>query len=1141
MNIIVRNNKSEVICFTLEDISTFSSVCIMNISKKFTGILLTTILLNTLLLSTYGQLSNRIQEQIRFNYINIDNGLNNNRVRGLGQDNYGFIWIGTSKGISRFDGYKVITYDKYFQDTGYVNFSETRAILCDHQGTVWVVGIYGICYFDWAKETFVFFSHEGIEGDITYCGDADIDKNGNIWFGTNLGILRFNPANENFQLFVQEKDNPNAPERGVIDKIIATSNLHIWYGFKSNGVGYYNPEEDKFTHFRTSSDPSSLGENRTERLYEDTEGNIWIGHNNKGASKYSYTSKRFYRYMPEPGRKESGRIRGITEDKQGNFWFGTQAGLYLFNKDFETFKRYAYAEHPISTLSHNSIQTMLVDDQEGLWLGTFAGGVSYSNLNSSGIIKYEYSKIPSEYYLNDKSVYSLAFDNNDNIWAGTENGGLNYLDRNSGKFTYFTYDPIDTNSPRSNNIKDIVVDKNDFVWFGTYKGGMSKYDPLTSRFTHYQKSDYYPQGFTDESIFVLHQDVVNDDWLWIGATRNLYLFHKETETIEQVNQESPDFINTPEFVRIYSICHTTDNKVIFGADKLMILDRMTNTFKNISEVNGRRIDQTNFVLVDKHGYLWAAINTSFIIRYDLEKDEAKLFDKSQGLPEIDYLEGAEDNEGNLWLSTNKGIWKLENIIENQDTFNIVHYDNSDNVQSLEFIFHSKAVSSSGEILFGGANGFNSFIPGKVKPNPYLPNVIITRLSIAGNQVHVDEKIEGKKILNKPIMESKNLRFHHKIKVFTFHFAGFHYVAPENNQFKYMLEGYDEDWQYADANIRSATYSNIPRGNYTFKVDASNNNGKYSGTPFEIQIKITPPFWKTIWFIGIIIILIGLLIYTFIQFRERQLKNDKEILQQELEKGKKEIENSRNEIEKTRLALEEKEKLERVQKWHNEGLAKFSEILTREKNNLEKLTQNIINNMVEFVGVQQGGIFLANDTNDGQIQLELTASYAFNEEMLNEKNILAGEGQVGACFSNKKILQIDNLPDSYIKLSSGLGESILPYLLLMPIMYDELVVGVLELASFEKLEEYKVNFLEKVNESIVSIVSNLKAQQTIEAMLEKSKIQTEELISQEEEMRQNMEEMLATQEEAGRREEQLNTEIDKYKQKCKELEKKLRSK
>jgi ligand-binding sensor domain-containing protein len=1109
--------------------------------KHLTKFLFFAFLTQLQILPVLGQLSNRIHEQFHFKYITVDDGLNNNRVRGLAQDKFGFIWIGTSKGVARFDGYSVVNYTNYITDTGLVNFEETRAIHTDKEGTLWSVGIYGICYFDWAKNAFVFFTNEELEQDINYCGELGEDSKGNLWFATRIGIVKYNPVTREIQLFPQEDNNPKAPRTGRLEKLIVTSKDHVWYGYARRGVGYYIPEKDIFRHFRSTSDPETPAEDRVERLYEDKDGNIWVGHNNNGASKYNYTTSTFTRYMPEPNRKESGRVRGIIEDSQGNFWFGTQAGLYLFDRNIETFRRYAYAEHPISTLSHNSIQTMMVDNQEGLWIGTFAGGVSYTNLNSSGIVKYEYSKIPSEYYLSDKSVYALAFDNHDNIWVGTENGGLNYLDRTSGKFTYLQYDPFDTNTIRSNNIKSIYVDKEGIVWIGTYKGKMSKYNPSDSLFTHYQKTDEYPQGFDDESIFIIQPDVMDDNILWICSTNKLYMFNKETEEKTEIKPDSTDFTNVPEFSRVNSICNTTDSKMIFGSDKIMILDRSAGNFKDISTINNIRISQVDFVLIDKHGFLWAAINTSFIVRYDLQKSEALVFDHSKGLPEIDYLQGAEDADGNLWISSNKGIWKLENIIENQDTFNIVHYDKSDNVQSLEFLFHSKAVNPSGEILFGGINGFNSLIPQKVKPNPYVPNVVVTKLLIAGDEVGVGEKIGGKVICDKPIMEMQKLHFNHKIKVFTFHFAGLHYVAPENNKFKYKLEGYDKDWQYTDAHVRSATYSNIPRGNYVFKVDASNNNGKWSEKPFSFQVRVTPPFWKTIWFLLLIMVLIGIIIYVLVQFRENQLKRDKEILEKELNKGKEEIEKSRNEIERTRLALEEKEQQETIQKWHNKGLARFSEILTREKDDLVKLSQDLINNLVEYTGVQQGGIFLEKNDGKGEVKLELVANYAFSSEMLEKKIIMLGEGQVGACYANKKMIQVDKLPDSYIKLSSGLGESGLPYLLIMPIVYDEQAVGVLELASFEKVEDYKIEFLRKINESIVSVVSNLKANEIIQEMLDKSKIQAEELISQEEEMRQNMEEMMATQEEASRRERVLKDEIEKQKERCKELEAKLKKK
>ncbi|MBN1180772.1 MAG: GAF domain-containing protein [Bacteroidales bacterium] len=1091
--------------------------------------------------SSYGQLSNRIHEQLTFKYLTIDEGLNNNRVRGLVQDNYGFIWIGSRKGINRFDGYELKSYARFYNDTANFELTETRGIFCDSKHTLWAVGIYGICYFNWAEDRFIQFSHEELNVDINNCGGLDEDKNGNIWFATNDGLLMYNQEKDEVKLYTQDENNPMAPGRGTMDKIIVSDQNYVWYSFTRDGVGYLDQETGVFTQFYSTDDPGSPGENRNERLYKDRRGDIWIGHNNNGLSKYSYATGKFMRYFPEPERIESGRVRGIIEDRQGNFWIGTQGGLYLFNKKDESFRRYAYADHPISTLSHNSIQTMIVDNQDGLWLGTFAGGVSYTNLNSSGIIKYEYSKIPSEYYLNDKNVYSLTFDHEGNIWVGTENGGLNFLNINTGKFTYFTHDPDNRNTPLSNNIKDIYVDEDGKVWFGTYKGGLSVYNPETGNFKHYQQSPEFPEGLSDETIFIVYPDVMDDNIIWVCATNRLYMFNKQEGFFTVILPETPGFTNTPTFNRIFSAIKAPDNKMVFGGNKLIILDRNTNNFTVYPTINGNSISQIDFVVLDKYNFLWAGINTSYIVRFDMENEEFIVFDTTRGLPEMDYLEGAPDENGNLWLSTNQGIWKLEKIIENQDSFKIVHYDNSDNVQSLEFLYHSKAMSPDGEILFGGINGFNSFYPEKVKPNPYLPNVIITKLTAVGKEVKVGEKVMGKVLLEKPIMETTGLRFNHKIKIFTFHFTAFHFVAPENNKFKYILEGYDDGWQYTDANIRSATYSNIPRGDYIFKVDATNNNGKWSGKPFSIKVKIIPPFWKTIWFYSIIAIILGFLVFLFVKWRERQLKHDKEILEDKLKKGQEQIDKSKHEIEKQRLALEEKERQEREMKWYNEGLAQFADLLREDKDDLKQLTQKLIKKIIKYIEVEQGAIFLEQKGEETESRLELFAHYAINGEILKEKSIVTGEGQIGACFKSREVIQLDNLPDDYCKLCSGLGETKLPNLLLLPIMHDENIVGVIEMASFKKVEAYKIGFLQKINESIVSVVTSAKASQVIKDILEKSQMQTEQLRSQEEEMRQNMEEMKATQEEADRREKQWQEEAEKYRKLSEQLKKELHKK
>ncbi|MDW7694828.1 two-component regulator propeller domain-containing protein [Flammeovirgaceae bacterium SG7u.111] len=896
----------------------------------------------------YGQLSNRIHEQLRFKYITIDDGIANNRVRGLGQDKYGFIWIGTRKDISRFDGYSVKSYTQFYReaDSTFVDFDESRDIFSDSRGTLWAVGRYGICYFDWVKDQFVTFNV--LEKNlVTQCSEVGEDSKGCLWFSTNRGILKYDPNTQKPELFTQEDDYPKAPKEGSLFKLVVASNDDVWFGYLKNGVGRYSAEEGVFYHYTSlPTDPTTLGENRIERLYEDKEGNIWVGHNNNGASKYDYESGTFKRYMPEKERKESGRVRGIVEDSQGNFWFGTQAGLYLFDKEAETFRRYAYAEHPMSTLSHNSIQTMMVDNQEGLWLGTIAGGVSYTNLNSSGIVRYDYSKIPSEYFLNDKSVYSLAFDKNEDIWVGTENGGLNFLNRNTGKFTYFRFDPDDNNTPRSNNIKDIHIDGRGVVWFGTYRGGMSKYNPYTNQFKNYLTTDKYPKGKGDETIYCVFPDNIDDDLLWVATTDQLFTFDKQKEIFTLVNPNNPDYSNAPDRLRIKDVCHAPDDKLVFGTRGVFILNRKTNEFDMITEVEGDRINTTDFVMVDSKGFLWASINSEYLIRVDLDTKEILKIDEGKNLPKkVSYLEAAEDHEGNLWLSSSNGLYKFEGIIETPESFVVHHYDKSNNVQSREYNYHSIAVSPSGEILFGGINGFNSFQPKNVKPNPYKPNILMTEFEVFGNEVGVGENVEGEVLLEKPIQEVQELELHHKIDIFSFYFTGLHYVAPQNNKYKYKLEGFDKDWKVVDASVRAVTYSNIPSGEYVFKVDGTNNDGVWSDAGVSLKVTMLPPWWETWWFRLIAAVLVVGGSVGFYRYRTYALKQQKKLLEKKVTERTTELQKANEEIHvRNEEMAQQAEELEQQRDYlqnANEAISQKNELITSSINYAQRIQEAIL--------------------------------------------------------------------------------------------------------------------------------------------------------------------------------------------------------
>ncbi|MFO7655778.1 MAG: two-component regulator propeller domain-containing protein, partial [Bacteroidales bacterium] len=883
-----------------------------------------------------GQFSNRIHEQLRFKKFTIENGLANDRVIGITQDNYGFMWFGTLKGVSKYDGYEFKSYLRYYTDENDSIGSLITGIYqakCDTNGTVWMAGLFGICYFDRVLDKFIRFAPAELDAEITISRDITEDHSGNIYFATIAGIIKHNIYTKENVFYIQDDKNPNSIPVGLIHNIFYDSRGLLWITVMENGAGYLDQKTGIIKWYMADGTPGSLGENLSQRIYEDSKNNIWIGHDNQGASKFDFKTNTFRVYIPDRTLKNSGTVRGLVEDSQGTFWFGTMEGLYIFNPESETFYRYAHTTHPISQLSHNSILNMFIDDHDGMWLGTRAGGVNYTNLYTSGFVNYEFSIFDSEYYLNNNNVYGFAFDNEDNIWVATESGGVNYLDRETGKFTYYMYDPDHVNSPRSNNIKTIYIDNDEKIYIGTYRGGISILDKKTGTYEHL----LFPQDIEDHIVYNITPDVADKNILWIGALYNTYLFNKKELKLTLLNESTPGFVNPKTLPRIYSICHTGDNKMIFGSYILTILDRANNEFTYIDKVGNIEINSVNFVLIDKNGFLWASINLDFIVKYDLLKNEFEIFNEEDGLPDLEFIQAQEDIMGNLWVSTNRGIIKLENIINSSDDFKIAQYDNSDNLQGLEFLYGSSAKSRSGELWFGGTNGFNSFRPENVKPNPYVPNVIVTKFSVLGKEVNVGEEVFGKVLLTKPIMETKQIRIHHKIKMFAFDFTGFHFVAPENNKFKYILEGYDKEWHYTSASIRKATYSNLPGGKYTFKVDGSNNNGIFSGKPFELAIKVVPPFWHTIWFRILFILLIIILLSGIYFYRIISLNRQKIYLESLVKKRTSEIEDKNKQLlEQTYLLNETNTLLEERQQFIEEQ----SEELRTQAEELNDKNQNL---------------------------------------------------------------------------------------------------------------------------------------------------------------------------------------------------------
>jgi len=478
----------------------------------------------------------------------------------------------------------------------------------------------------------------------------------------------------------------------------------------------------------------------------------------------------------------------------------------------------------------------------------------------------------------------------------------------------------------------------------------------------------------------------------------------------------------------------------------------------------------------------------------------------------------EDNDHNLWLSTNKGICKF-----NPDSLSFKNYDQSDGLQSNQFNRWAFKRLSTGELLFGGVNGFNLFDPQNMKENEYVPPVYITGFKLFNEPV----KPGKNSVLEKNILLTKEITLNYKQNFFGFDFTALNYRQPEKNRYKYRMVGMQDNWVNAGTD-RKATFTNMSPGEYEFRVIASNNDGVWNDEGTSVRINIIPPYWKTKWFITLIVLLITGSIFLFIRIRERSLKHDKALLEAKIQEGLKVVEKQKAEVERKNEEIKEREKAEREQKWYNTGMVKFSEILSKNKDDVEQLSSAVISNLVKYTGAAQGVMYVYEEHEKDEPFLKLTGGYAPDAIRNEHTEILIGEGQAGTCFKEREIIQLENLPETYATLTSGIGDSPLTSALLVPLRLNEIILGVIELTSFEKLEAYKVKFIEKLGESITSYLMTLQASSKSSKLLEQSQSAAEAIASQEEELRQNMEEMQATQDESARREREFLKKEEAFK-------------
>ncbi len=1074
----------------------------------------------------------------KFSYLTPENGLSQGNVTWILQDSKGFMWFGTYSGLNRFDGYRTKIFNHSSTDSLSLSHEHISVMDEDSEGKLWIGTVGGgVSIYYSASGSFRRIQQLGTDSNsitLRSISDLKCGPDNNIWvLEENFGLFVFDTELNLIKSYLPDVNDLNALPAMPLHGILFDTSGACWVGAGNGTLCKLNQEANSFERI-TFENRVAAADDGIRSMYRDKDGRFWIGTTSQGAYMFDPVSYKYVNYRKEdPVLHISGNtVMAFCDDWDGNFLIGIDGGgINVINGSSGAMEYINYEAGNPESISTNGIYRLYIDRSETLWVGTYAGGVNYQ-----GRYRYKFKNFApvagDTNSLSYKNVTSIIEDHDGDIWVGTDGGGLNKFSIQRNTFTRYRANPDNPNWLQTDVVIHMMQDNEGDLFLGSYSHGLTIFNPEAGTFKQYLPSDSIENSIRGFHPWFIFQDSYDVYWIGLLAV-GLDRFDKTTETFTNYPSitTDPTTLNNPNIKIIYE---DSKQNMWVGTEGggLHLYNREEDNFTQFYYDPDREGSLSNNdvreIYEDKKGRLWIGTNIGLNL---MRQDSIGLFEVltiEDGLPNNTINGILEDDEGNLWISTNGGISKF-----NPELKTFRNYNKTDGLQGNEFNYTASLKSSTGDFYFGGKDGFNVFKPEKIIENRNIPNIVLTDFQIFNKSVDkIKVRKKGKKIYQN-ISEVTEMKISYKQNVIAFEFAALDYSNPGKNQYKYMLEGFDKDWTVVSADKRYASYSNLSGGKYVFRVIGSNSDGLWNEEGLSIKLKVTPPFWKRKSFIILSLLIIAYLIMRYVRERQQKVIRDKKILEDKVSAGLEEVEKQKNEVLAKTKALEEKIESEKEQNWFNVGMAKIGDVMSKNKDDLQKFTQSIITELVEYVEVQQGAIYILNDENEDDVYLEFMHAFAPNNERLAGKRFEIQESQVGACFTERKIIKVNDLPEGYAYLSSGLGKTPLKNMVIIPIQLNEIAVGVIELISFEEVENYKIALIEKAGETMTAILTSLKANEKTKRLLEKQKEQGEEMAEQKEELRQNLEEMQAKQEEAARRAEELVISSAEFEKKEKE--------
>ena len=963
------------------------------------------------------------QQNLRFEYIGMEDGLSNENVLGIFQDSKGYIWIGTMDGLNKYDGY---TFTKYrFDPTDSNSLSQNLiyTIWEDKQGFIWVGTFEGLCKFDRYTEKFTRYKPDPKApfNDPNICAISE-DKTGMMWVGSaSGGLCRFDKQTGKFlpENFFPKRPTEKELLHGGVNTIYRDHSGDLWIGTLN---GFYEvilsiPQAGKLSKADLRKYPhnpfeeTSISNETIGSIFQDRSGLFWIG-TAIGLNSFDRKTGRFQRYLHDPGNINSistnemtaGFGTNIGEDKDGNLWIATRNGVNKLNRERNSFTHFFHSAAKsdnitsIYSIRSNNITTLYIDNAGVLWVGTWDGKLSKTNLNQKpfGLINYDPANRNS---LSNNNVLAILEDSSGILWIGTSGGGLTRWDKKTNNFRHFNYDAANNKTLRSDYVYGLLEDYHGHVWVcnGPILSRLNKH---TDEFIHYNSNEENFNDFDHQTIYSITQD--SEGYIWLGTGNGIKRFDENTGKFTHYYHTPRDPTTISDYTSIAIFADSRNN--IWSGFGSIATDRLDKKTGRITHYKHNPKDPAsissniiNCFYEYPEGIIWMGTSAGGLCRFDYSTGKFTTYTVKDGLPDNSVYSILADNNNNLWLGTGNGLSQFDPV---KRTF--TNYEYKDGLQSNVFgagwrSRPARFKGRDGVLYFGGPGGFNFFDPSQLKTNTTLAPVVITQFKL------FDELVKGANEAEKIILK-------HNENYFSFEFSSLSYYNPVKNKYAYMLEGVDKDWVKSGTR-RYAGYTDIGPGKYTFRVRATNNDGVWNEEGVSMIVIIRPPWWRTWWAYGIygLLLIVALLAIHRYQ-KQKVIRAEREKAQKKELAQAKEIEKAYHELQTTQQQL-----------IHSEKMASLGELTAGIAHEIQN-PLNFVNNFSDVNSelVDELKAELATGNMEGAIRI--ADDIKANEEKINQHGkradgIVKGMLQHSRTSSGQKEpTDINVLADEYLRLA-----------------------------------------------------------------------------------------------------------------------------